>query len=419
MTRHGRYSRRYARKSFTLDKRPKLLYVCDFPPANRGGGDTLIYRLLSGYPTERLCLAFSSKHVRSIEGTSFGLCKRLSLMELTGKKQHGFANIAMLLDRTLVPLHALRLVVLIKKWNPRVILTVAHGYLFLAAVLASMLTGRPLVIIVHDDWIEMQRHVYVFRRFLRPLFRWSLDRATTVLAVSDSMAEYLLRVFSVRSTVQWPATDKRVSECRSAFRETGGHISIVFAGMIYGTVHQSIDHLVKHIIDDRDQTIDLHLYSNYRLEDAAAHGWSHPKIHLHEWVPQEVLQSTLQEYDVVFLPVSFEEGARYYSQTSFPSKLADYLAIGRPLLLVAPADAAITRYARIHGFAEVVTDLSSGALERAFARLRNGGEHVEKLIKAAHLTFTAHHDMAKQRPIIMALVSTIAEQGTSTSTGRM
>jgi len=334
-------------------------------------------------------------------------------MELTGAKRHGTAHVTMLLDRALLPLHALAVALRIKRWNVQVVVTVAHGYLFLAAVLSCLLTQCPLIVIVHDDWIAMDRHIHIFKYFLRPLFRWTLHRATSVLSVSDAMAEYLWRSFAVQSAVQWPATDNQVVSAMRRGGLDGYPLRIAFAGMIYGTVHQSLDYLVRYMQCTEENSLELHLYSNYGPEQCVAHGWDNPAVHPHEWVRQEHLQATLQQFDIVFLPVSFEPQARYYAQTSFPSKLADYLTVGRPILLLAPEDAAITRYARLHGFAEIVTELSPIHLAQAVERLRAGGDYVKAVVAAGLRVFHLNHDMQKQRTEFTDLVRTLAAANNS------
>ncbi|MGH7969845.1 MAG: glycosyltransferase family protein, partial [Limisphaerales bacterium] len=89
------------------------------------------------------------------------------------------------------------------------------------------------------------------------------------------------------------------------------------------------------------------------------------------WVPPSALAATLRaEADVLFLPMSFLRADRSNMRVAFPSKLAEYCAAGRPVLVWGPAYCSACRWAKAHaGFAEVVDTLSISDLRQALARL--------------------------------------------------
>jgi hypothetical protein len=53
-------------------------------------------------------------------------------------------------------------------------------------------------------------------------------------------------------------------------------------------------------------------------------------------MPQSELPRILSSADILFLPYSFSQIARKAIETAFPSKIADYLAAGRPILVFGP-----------------------------------------------------------------------------------
>jgi glycosyltransferase involved in cell wall biosynthesis len=62
----------------------------------------------------------------------------------------------------------------------------------------------------------------------------------------------------------------------------------------------------------------------------------------------------LRQADILFLPFSFEAKQKHIVQTSFPTKMAEYLASGVPILVHAPAYASISRYCCEHQVGIVV-----------------------------------------------------------------
>src|SRR4051794_25566401 len=108
---------------------PRALYVCDFPPANRGGGDTLMYRLLNQCSPEELCLIFSSRGRNAFAATTLGGHPHSWFPELAGGKRHGFRRVFVLLDRLLLPFLTIWIMWRAWHWRPDVLISVAHGYM--------------------------------------------------------------------------------------------------------------------------------------------------------------------------------------------------------------------------------------------------------------------------------------------------
>ena len=67
------------------------------------------------------------------------------------------------------------------------------------------------------------------------------------------------------------------------------------------------------------------------MDRGLTNGWETPAVADRGWVEHSALQAELAGADLLLLPVGFAENSRFYSQTSFPSKLADYLAAGTTL----------------------------------------------------------------------------------------
>jgi len=381
-----------------------MLYVCDFPPANKGGGDTLLMRLLEGYPADSLLLAVSHRRADDIPQGPFHACEYLGLHEFTGRKRHGMAQLLLLLDRLLIPFHALRLAWYARKWKPEIILTVAHGYLFLAAHLCAVLCRLPVVMIVHDDWAELERYVRLFRPLLKPLFRWSLRRSAHLYAVSEAMVEHLKKTYGVNATLQLPATfpSDPPPEPRPP-RSPSEPVRILYAGMIYNTVFESLDLLAKTLLrrsnnnSDPQPAVQLHIYSPLSQDELDKFGWTSPVVQAKGWVDPRTLRPVLEAADILFLPISFANGGGCYASTSFPSKVADYLAAGRPILVLAPESAAAAQYLQRHGCAIVLSALQEGPLGEAIQRFLLDATYVADLSRRSLQLFHQRHNIEIQR----------------------
>jgi glycosyltransferase involved in cell wall biosynthesis len=380
-----------------------MLYVCDFPPANRGGGDTLLYRLLGQYPRNELQLIFSVRHKDVLAATSLADHPHACFPELTGARRHGVRRILVLLDRLFLPILTLWILWRIWRWQPGVLLTVAHGYMFLGAIAAGRICGLPVMLIVHDDWIAMNQDVWVFNHFTRPLFAWSLRKAAHVYAVSPAMADHLRSCYGVEPEVQWPATSENPAALPGE-RRAGRPLQLVFSGMIYHTVWDSLDLLVRFLrTDPLGKDCELHLFSNYTDRDMAQSGWESANVLRHGWVGESDLKRILAEADVLVLPIGFDSKASYYAATSFPSKVADYLAAARPILVIGPEDSPTVSYLSQNRCAERVCAPSDAVLSNALKHLTESDTRRELGQNAIRL-FHRNHNIERQRQVFKCRV---------------
>ena len=76
--------------------------------------------------------------------------------------------------------------------------------------------------------------------------------------------------------------------------------------------------------------------------------------------------------------------------TAFPSKMPEYLASGRPILVQAPPKSYLVRYAKQHGFAEIVDEPDVSAAACAVRRLATDSERRAELLRNAAVTLQRH-----------------------------
>jgi glycosyltransferase involved in cell wall biosynthesis len=121
-------------------------------------------------------------------------------------------------------------------------------------------------------------------------------------------------------------------------------------------------------------------------------------------VQQGQLRKALQEADILFLPYSFLSGSRHSVETAFPSKMADYLAAGKPILIFAPASSTLARYAAEERFAELVTECDLPILAAAVRKLTLSPPRRRMLAERALAAFRRNHDIGRQRRRFYQLV---------------
>jgi glycosyltransferase involved in cell wall biosynthesis len=325
-----------------------------------------------------------------------------------------------LVDWLMIPALTLVATHLIKTRRINVIVTIAHGRFFVAAALAGWITRTPYTVVMHDDTVTpAERRSWVLKYVLRSWARKALRGASHIYAISREMQQLLKSEYGVGSELQRPGTEpvtERDGRSDSALTElsTRPHSAVIlFAGAIGDSVQDSLKLLAEIVATGKlqvygIQSAELHLYTQLSPERIREWGWDHPSISVHQWVSQQELQGVLQGADILFLPYSFSESSRYAVESAFPSKTADYLAAGRPILVFGPPYSSLVRYAKEQGFAEVVDNFDEDVLARGLQRLLSDSVHRNQLCKRSLAVFEQNHNIVRQRRELRSLLARIA-----------
>jgi glycosyltransferase involved in cell wall biosynthesis len=399
------------------------LYFCDFPPLNSGGGGLLMELLLRDYPPESLTILTSPLHLKRIYGDRpRAVPSNYTLFPVfAGKGRWGIGRLRDFLDWLALPCALLLALYLIKKRGVRLILTVAHGRFFVAAACAARLSRLPLVLWVHDDWVWHPRHFRFTRPFASRVFAFALRTARHVYAVSQPMADWLKSAYGVEAELQLPCAEEippgEIASRSGASRDTHT-FRISYAGTNIGTV-DTVDILAGVVAagptlpDGR--RIEFHLYVPGNGSGRPA--WNRPNIAVHPWLSQADLRRELARADLLFLPYDFSSHAFLWAR-SFPTKAADYLRYGKPILLMAPEGAAIVPYARAHGFAAVLDHPDESALLELVRRIASDATYTQALSARALETFRKNHNAAQQRSEVYRLIGRLCEAPATGGGGR-
>lgn len=396
-----------------MSSQPRILFICDFPPSAHRGGAILLSRLFCEYPADRLAV-LSGSHYAGLAPSDGQVAGRQFLFPTTSKTgRWGIGRLKTLIDILMLPVLAVWGFKILRRLHVEAIVAVAHDSFFLVASALSRITKLPLILIVHDDWVATWSQQYrIFRPVFHHVFGGVARQAAYVYVVSPQMRDLLHSEFGVRAEFELPGTDPIEAEQRDVEAATGdGTLDIVYAGTLTGAMYDSLSVLLRLVTSDRLRDLGvaewvLHLYTPTPPEELFA---SSPHIRFHGWVAPAQLRKDMTKASVLFLPLSFRADQRAITETSFPSKTADYLAAKTPILVCAPAMCALTQYAREYGFAEVVTEPSDELLGRALARIGNSAELRARLREGAERAFAKNHDVRVQREHFFALVSALTD----------
>jgi glycosyltransferase involved in cell wall biosynthesis len=276
---------------------------------------------------------------------------------------------------------------------------------FIAASLACGWTKTPLILIVHDDWIPVVSQALPVPRWIFVyLMKRALRRASHIFAVSAGMQEMLKAQYGVDSEVQMPATEPWPTDALPGAEETGGAFRILYMGN-GASAQDSLSLLIDLV---REKTLQNYGLENVELRLCTPARVEGPGIHHRGWVSESEARRQIAAADVLFLPYAFTAEDRPVTQTSFPAKSADYLASGKPILVLGPKDSTIVRYAEKFHCAEVVTELTKDAVAQAIHRLATSPEYRMQLASNARKAFEANHNIRRQQERLFDVVRALA-----------
>jgi len=368
---------------FDLDKLPRLLYVGDVPVESTVAGSALLYRLLQEYPIDRLYIVegniiTTSQPEKRLPDVTY---QTLSVgYERLQRSRFVFLYTSYLFLTAKWRSH--QLTNLVKTFQPEAILTVAHGLSWITAAELAKKYNLPLHLIVHDEWISSTAVVSQLKNTITKVFGDIYRQANSRLCVSPYMQEFYQKQYGVEGSVLYPSRAKDVAVFEQPpDKSIKSSTSLVFAyaGSINTRAYaNSLISLAKVLEETGHHLV---IYSPLSQESINQVGLNQLNITTHSLIPYQKLLHTLrEEADILFVPMSFEEDHCFNMKIGFPSKLADYTAIGLPLLVWGPAYCSAVRWVKENpGVAELVENQEMTALADSIKKLTESPEYRYKL----------------------------------------
>jgi hypothetical protein len=286
---------------------------------------------------------------------------------------------------------------LLKPFTPQAVVTVTHGYSWLAAAEYALQKKLPLHLILHDDWPGRDLVTSLLRAGAQRLLAHYYRAAASRFCISPAMAQVYQTEFSAPATILYPCSANGAEDYdeppKAVLRDLT-HPVIAFGGTVSGAGQAQALRVVAEALASSGGK--LLLYGPMTRERSCALGLDLPNIELQGMLSAATMMRSFRERaDVLVIPQTFlERDDRRQSIMSFPSKIADYTAVGLPLLIVAPEFSSLVQWCRrIEGFAEIVTAQQPSAVRAAIQKLMSSPRERQRLAFRAlevHRNYFSH-----------------------------
>ncbi len=330
--------------------RPRLLYIGDIAVEDTHHSAVQLYRLLSGYPAERLCVVETRVRTpqpdRRLPGVRY-VTQRIANPRWLGDGTRGLYSM-WVTDSVALRVDAIGAAV--GEFEPDAVLTIGSGLGWLVADALARQWRVPLHLIAHDEWPKLAAREQWLVAPLRRRFGDVYRRARTRFCVSPYMDDIFTCRYGVAGTVLYPIR-RQGAGCVTSGEATGQQLTVGYCGGSGVHVMPGLT-LLAHAAHALNARVVVYgPFERSRRERLQAIA---PVFDFRGFASYEDMLAGLGATAVLFAPLAFDAASRDNMIASFPSKLAEYTATGVPILVFAPAETSAARWARDHDAAIVV-----------------------------------------------------------------
>jgi glycosyltransferase involved in cell wall biosynthesis len=386
----------------------QLLFINDYPPARVAGAPILARRLLEDYPPERLDIVYcgSWSNIRA------GLlpCRHTIVPAYSSKLRP--RRFFLPIESTLNGLRLERIMNIgrriAKERGVEAIFTTSYGdEMPHAAYFLSKELGLPFYY-YEMDRLDAVFHCRSAQRLITRHRRDFLRHASKLWLISPAMAREFKRLYDVDGEPINNFID--LAAYQQASREVdpkpSDRIRIIYTGSILMMLYDALAWFCRQLnggITIGGRTVELSIYSQACPPELLG-----PHVHYRGFVAHEEIPRKLAESDIALMVAGFDvsPGEKLQIQTSVASKTLDYLAAGKPVLIIAPPYSGQVDY---YGPVSCVVDrLDRAALDQALGRLVNDPEYVADLRGKGFALIQKRHTLSAIRELFLSHFLTAA-----------
>lgn len=352
-----------------------LLYVGDVSVEASYHGSALLHRLLIDYPPEKLTIietAAQSRSERRLPKVNY-LSHPIGNPRWLNTRFHPYAVAWFSQKGTRIGANVSKS---LNGFNVESVLTVAHGFGWLAAADIARRQKVPLHLMVHDDWPRVADIAPSFRTWLDRRFANVYRQAQSRLCVSPAMSRDYHERYGKPAEVIYPS---RAQNCPDydgppkRLTRNDQPFTIAFAGTINSPGYMRALIALQEALKPVGGR--LLIFGPLTSDEARRAGLDNPNTEVcgfGSWSDVMLLLRT--EADALFAPMSFDASERANMTMAFPSKLADYTATALPLLIYGPGYCSAVAWARENPDVAEIAE-ADDQLTAAVQRLANNPAH--------------------------------------------
>ncbi|PYS24716.1 MAG: hypothetical protein DMF72_04580 [Acidobacteria bacterium] len=391
----------------------KIAIVSEWLPPSATGQGLLIYRMLEGIDPNRYCLISGVEYSPNDPDT--GYAQRLPATyqkftegpRLTRGYRYGLTPIREFINFPLTVWDRARQIsaLVLREQCDAIVAFTGHASDLPAACLAAKRTRIPFYpyVLDHYSYREWRNRVTGF--WARRLEGLVMKRATRVIVTNEVLSSDLHRRFGIEPKVIHNSIDLSGYEDASLDPEPlGAEIKIVFTGDVYEAHYDAFRSLLAGLQLLKRNDIRLHLYTPRTSAELADKGIAGPIV-FHKPLAMEEMIRIQRDAHILFLPLAFNSPYPGLVKTSATTKMGEYMATQRPILVLAPSDSFVSWYFRTHDCGFVVDSCDAMSIAETIERVLGSRDLVQQVITRAWEQAHRDFDIKKAREQFWNLIA--------------
>jgi glycosyltransferase involved in cell wall biosynthesis len=341
-----------------------LIFSSVVPNARGSGGELVLHRHLESSPGIRCELV-------RWQGFPFRL-------KLIGKlRQVGFQSFSRSWECLFPVLPSRKLVYeFLERFQPDVLLTVAHGWWHIQARRVARELNLPLVCLFHDWWPDFPEIPVAFGPRVERQFLRTYRESDAAICVSDQMRSELgerTNSFVIHPVPSFTRAQPWTPNFKLPLR-------VVYFGNLreYGPL---IENALRAL--NGSDRVRLEVFGPNPLWTPGTEDYFRSRSLYHGFPPSDQFVKALQHFQAALVVMSFAPALRRRMTTSFPSKMVDAMQLGLPIVIWGPEYCSAVQWARQADRALCVTDPNPSVFRRVLEELAALPAEQERLAKSA------------------------------------
>jgi glycosyltransferase involved in cell wall biosynthesis len=217
---------------------------------------------------------------------------------------------------------------------------------------------KPLIVHIMDDWHLTINKTGIFKKkwdkIIDKEYKYLLNISDERLCISEAMSgEYNKRYGGSWKYFHNPIMIERWIPFQKKTYCAGTVFRILYSGRIGNSNINSIITLCNIVNELRGKgiLIELHIYSpDFDIYKFRKYTES-SGIRMNEPVDHKAIPELFSRFDLLYLPIDFDKHSVKFTRFSMPTKMSEYMISGVPVLVHAPGETAVVKFAKQHDIA--------------------------------------------------------------------
>jgi Glycosyltransferase len=272
---------------------------------------------------------------------------------------------------------------------------------------------KPMVFHMMDDWPSVITNKGLFKNYWKRTIdselQVLLQHSNKCLSICEEMSiEYKTRYNQEFTPFHNPVDLDVWKPYQRNNYELSNSPTLLYAGRIGLGIDDSLE-LIAKAIDQVNE--DLNVSIRFILQTSFKPQWAkkYKCAHHQAFVSYNELPKVFSAADFLILPYDFSKKSIKFIKYSMPTKASEFMISGTPIIIFAPQETAIVKYAQKYNWAKVITEDNSMKIVDSIKSLIQSKAERQSIAENAIRLAEENHDASKIRRNFKEIICTLAE----------